>query len=195
METAGLDFVAAFFVAFALIFVAEMGDKSQLLSLWFATKYRVAVVMAGVACAVVVLQLVAVVVGVVFDTILPERVFLTLAGIAFFVFAAWSLRPEEDDDVEETVDVRRLGAFGIVFLSFLVSELGDKTQLATVTLAGDRDPIGVWAGSTLGMIGSNALAVFVGAKAGKRLPRRAISYGAAVLFAIFGAITLWSAWS
>jgi Ca2+/H+ antiporter, TMEM165/GDT1 family len=190
-----LDFVTAFFVAFALIFVAEMGDKSQLLSLWFATKYRVAVVMAGVACAVVVLQLVAVVVGVVFDTILPERVFLTLAGISFFVFAAWSLRPEEDDDVEETVDVRRFGTFGIVFLSFLASELGDKTQLATVTLAGDRNPFGVWAGSTLGMIGSNALAVLVGAKAGKRLPRRAISYGAAVLFAIFGAVTLWSAWT
>lgn len=189
-----MDFLTALVIAFGLIFVAEMGDKSQLLSLWFATKYRVAVVMAGVACAVVVLQLVAVIVGVVFDTILPERAFLTLAGIAFFVFAAWSLRPEEDD-VEEAVDIRRFGAFGIVFLSFLVSELGDKTQLATVTLAGDRDPIGVWAGSTLGMIASNALAVFVGARAGKRLPRRAISYGAAALFAIFGAITLWSAWA
>lgn len=190
-----MEFLSAFLVAFALIFVAEMGDKSQLLSLWFATKYRVATVLAGVACAVVVLQLVAVVVGVVFDTILPDRVFLTLAGIAFFVFAAWSLRPEDDEEVEDAVSVRRFGAFGIVFLSFLVSELGDKTQLATVTLAGDRNPFGVWAGSTLGMVGSNSLAIFIGAKAGKRLPRRALSYGAAVLFAIFGAITLWSAWS
>lgn len=189
-----MEFLSAFLVAFALIFVAEMGDKSQLLSLWFATKYRVLTVLAGVTCAVVILQLVAVVVGVVFNTVLPDQVFLTLAGIAFFVFAAWSLRPEDDDEVEDTVNVRRFGAFGIVFLSFLVSELGDKTQLATVTLAGDRNPFGVWAGSTLGMVGSNSIAIFIGAKAGKRLPRRAISYGAALLFAVFGAVTLWSAW-
>lgn len=189
-----METLSGFAVAFGLIFAAEMGDKSQLLSLWFATRYRLAVVLAGVAVAVVVLQALAVVVGVLFEAMLPERVFLTLAGIAFFVFAAWSLRVEDEEELEERVHPGVLGALGIVAGSFLVSEMGDKTQLATVTLAGSRDAIGVWVGSTLAMISANGLAVVAGRIAGARLPRTWIARGAAVLFAVFGAITLWQAW-
>jgi Ca2+/H+ antiporter, TMEM165/GDT1 family len=189
-----VDLLTAFAVATGLIFVAELGDKSQLLSLWFATRYRVWTVLAGVATATLLLQGIAVVVGAVFGAVIPQRTFLTIAAFAFFAFAAWSLRREDDEEEEEVRSFPVLGAFGIVTVSLVVSEMGDKTQLATITLAGSRDPLGVWLGASLGMFAANAIAVAIGKIAGKRLPQRAISIGAAILFALFGAVTLWEAW-
>lgn len=190
-----MEVLGAFFVAAGLIFVAELGDKSQLLSLWFATRYSIWTVLGGVAAAAIVLQGIAVIAGALFGTVLPERVFLTIAAIAFFVFAAWSLRYEEEEEEHETRSMPVFGAFGIVTVSFLVAEMGDKTQLATITLAGSRDAIGVWLGASVGMFASNAIAVVIGRFAGKRLPQRAIAVGAAILFFVFGVLALWEAWA
>ena len=189
-----MEVLASFGVAAGVVFVAELGDKSQLLSLWFATRYRVWTVVAGVVAATAVLMGVAVLLGAVFGTVLPERLFLTIAAFAFFAFAAWSLRRDDDDDDGEVRTMPVLGAFGVVTLSFIVSEMGDKTQLATITLAGSRDPAGVWLGATTGMVSANVIAIVLGKVAGKRLPQRAISVGAAVLFVGFGLFTLWEAW-
>ena len=190
-----MEFLIAFAVAFGLIFIAELGDKSQLVALWFATRYRAIVVIAGVTVATLIVHLGSVAIGVAFEEILPERVFLTIVGLSFFVFAAWSIR---GDSIDEEGGVARkspfLGAFGIVTFSFFLSELGDKTQLATISLAGDRDPAGVWLGSTAGMVAADALAIWVGKALGTRLPQRAIGIGAAVLFVVFGLFTLWQAW-
>lgn len=184
--------MSAFFLSTALIFVAELGDKSQLVALWFATRYRWWLVLAGVSAATLVVHLGSVAIGRAFDEILPENVILVIVGLSFFFFAAWSLRGDEID--EKSGPERAMpwfGAFGVVTISFFVSELGDKTQLATVSLAGrDANIVGVWLGSTFGMVLADALAIAVGILAGKRLPQRAISYVAAALFVVFGMIAI-----
>ena len=184
--------MSAFFLSAALIFVAELGDKSQLVALWFATRHRWWLVLAGVLAATLVVHLGSVALGRTFDELLPERALLTIIGLSFFVFAAWSVRGDRLDDSDRAARaVPLFGAFGVVAASFFVSELGDKTQLATVSLAGNSDAfIGVWLGSTAGMVLADALAIAVGIAAGKRLPHRAIGLGAACLFVVFGVLAL-----
>lgn len=186
--------MSAFLLSTALIFVAELGDKSQLVALWFSTRYRWWLVLAGVTAATLAVHLGSVAIGRVFDQILPERLLLVAIGLSFFAFAAWSLR----GDTLDTSDTERqrgrfsaLGGFGVVTVSFFLSELGDKTQLATVSLASDQPSVvGVWLGSTLGMVLADAAAIAAGIIAGKRLPQRAIAIGAAALFVIFGVASL-----
>jgi putative Ca2+/H+ antiporter (TMEM165/GDT1 family) len=195
LEKVCVEFVSALLVSFVLIFAAELGDKSQLVALWFSTRYRALVVIAGVTAATLVVHLGSVAIGVAFEELLPERAFLTIVALSFFVFAAWGIRGDRlDDDDAVARKAPLFGAFGIVTISFFVSELGDKTQLATISLAGDRDAAGVWLGSTAGMVAADALAIFAGRALGKRLPQRTIAYGAAVLFAAAGLFTLWQAW-
>jgi putative Ca2+/H+ antiporter (TMEM165/GDT1 family) len=113
-------------------------------------------------------------------------------GLSFFGFALWSLRGDTLGDNEPSRDVPVFGAFGVVAGSFFLSELGDKTQLATVTLAGDRpEAVAVWLGSTAGMVVADAAAIAVGIIAGGRLPQRVIAVGAAVMFVAFGVVALW----
>ncbi len=186
--------MSAFILSLALIFVAELGDKSQLVALWFSTRYRWWLVLAGVSAATLVVHLGSVAIGRAFDQLLPEQVVLIAVGLSFVAFALWSLRGDTMDDKETERQSGRfaaLGGFGVVTISFFLSELGDKTQLATVSLAGNQaSVVGVWLGSTLGMVLADGLAIAVGMTAGKRLPERAIAVGAAVLFLIFGAVSL-----
>lgn len=187
--------MSAFALSTALIFLAELGDKSQLVALWFATRHRWWLVLAGVTIATLVVHLGSVAIGRAFDEIIPERALYVAVGLSFFVFAAWSIRGDSLD--EESGPERRLpvfGALGIVTVSFFLSELGDKTQLATVSLAGNHDSVtGVWLGSTLGMVAADAVAIGAGLAAGKRLPQRTIGYVSAALFIAFGVYTLYLA--
>ncbi|WP_322795452.1 TMEM165/GDT1 family protein [Tepidiforma sp.] len=188
--------MSAFFVSTVLIFFAELGDKSQLVALWFATRYRWWIVLAGVSAATLVVHLGSVAIGVAFDELLPERVLLTLVGLSFFAFAAWSLRGDtlEEEPGEPRLGAR-FGALGVVSAAFFLSELGDKTMLATVSLAGrEANTVGVWLGSTLGMVLADAVAIAAGVIAGKRLPQRVLAVVAALLFVAFGAAALWAAW-
>ena len=187
--------MSAFFLSAALIFVAELGDKSQLVALWFATRHRWWLVLAGVSVATLVVHLGSVALGRTFDGLLPERILLTIVGLSFFLFAAWSVRGDRLDDTDRAVRAARavplFGAFGVVTVAFFVAELGDKTQLATVSLAANSPQVvGVWLGSTAGMVLADALAIGAGILAGTRLPRRAIGIGAAALFVVFGLLTL-----
>ncbi len=189
--------MSAFVLSFFVIFVAELGDKSQLVALWFATRYRWWLVIAGVTAATLVVHLGSVAIGRAFGELLPEDVVLTVVALSFFFFAWWSLRGDTISD-EDTARqrMRVLGAFGIVASSFFFSELGDKTQLATVTLAGDRPEIWmVWLGSTAGMVVADGMAIGVGRIAGTRLPQRSIAVGAALLFVVFGVLALVRAWA
>ena len=184
--------MSAFLLSTALIFVAELGDKSQLVALWFATRYRWWVVLAGVTAATLVVHLASVAAGRALDGVLPDAAVRIAVGLSFLGFAWWSLRGDtmDEDDTRERAP-RLFGVFGVVALAFFLSELGDKTQLATVSIA-SRDPsfVGVWLGSTVGMVLADALAVGVGIVAGKRLPERRLGQAAAVLFAIFGVVTI-----
>ena len=186
--------MSAFLISTVLIFVAELGDKSQLVALWFSTRYRWWLVLTGVTAATLVVHLGSVAIGRAFDQLLPDRIVLALVGVSFIAFGLWSLRGDTMDEMaaeRHTGRFAAFGAFGIVTVSFFLSELGDKTQLATVSLAGNQSSfVGVWLGSTLGMVLADAVAIAVGTLAGKRLPSRLIAVGAALLFFLFGALSL-----
>jgi len=182
---------AALLLSFAVIFVAELGDKSQLMAMTFALRHRWWVVLAGITVATTAVHLISVAVGHYLGAALPTHLLSLLAGVAFVLFGLWTLRGDSLSDDEATRAQRSSApAFFAVTSAFLLAELGDKTMLATVTLAADHDWVGVWIGSTLGMVAADALAIVVGAVAGKHLPERAIQLVAAGLFLFFGTYLL-----
>ncbi|RJQ09616.1 MAG: TMEM165/GDT1 family protein [Dehalococcoidia bacterium] len=186
--------MSAFLLSTLVIFVAELGDKSQLVALWFATRYRWWTVIAGVAAATLVVHLGSVAAGRALDDVLPETVLRVIVGLSFLGFAWWSIRGDSLDEDDQRVRFGWAGAFGVVTLSFFLSELGDKTQLATVSLASREESfVGVWLGSTSGMVAADAIAVAIGLVAGKRMPQRTVGLVAAVLFVFFGVVTITSA--
>jgi Ca2+/H+ antiporter, TMEM165/GDT1 family len=175
----------------AVIFVAELGDKSQLMALAFAARYRAATVLAGITAATLVVHLASVAIGGVLDAALPTRPINILAGLAFLAFAAWTLRGDRlTDDDEARAARRRRSAFMAVAVTFFLAELGDKTMLATVTLAAREPWLATWIGSTVGMVAADALAIVAGRVLGKRLPERAVRIGAAASFVAFGLLLL-----
>ncbi|MCI4674217.1 TMEM165/GDT1 family protein [Candidatus Mycolicibacterium alkanivorans] len=183
--------LAALFLSFAVIFVAELGDKSQLMAMTFALRYRWWVVLGGISVATTAVHLISVAVGHYLGAALPTHLLGLLAGVAFVLFGLWTLRGDRLSDDEATRAERTTApAFFAVSSAFLLAELGDKTMLATITLAAGNDWVGVWIGSTLGMVAADALAILVGAVAGKHLPERVIQLVAAALFLLFGAYML-----
>ena len=181
----------AFLLSFAVIFVAELGDKSQLMALAFATRYRAIDVLVGISIATLIVHLGSVLLGSVVATALPTRAIAIVAGLAFFVFAAWTLRGDALDDEEAAKASRTTGSIIVaVGTAFFLAELGDKTMLATITLATREEVVGTWLGSTAGMVAADVIAIAVGRVLGSRLPERAIRYGAAAAFTIFGAILI-----
>jgi putative Ca2+/H+ antiporter (TMEM165/GDT1 family) len=181
----------AFFLSFALVFIAELGDKSQLVALWFATQYRWWLVLLGVTVATLVVHLASTAVGAAAADVLPEALILAIVGVSFYGFAIWGLLGDTFEERQARPEATAWRALGVVTVAFFLSELGDKTQLATVSLGGREDSfLGVWLGSTAGMVAADALAIGVGVIAGKRLPERLIARLAAALFFVFGTVSL-----
>ncbi len=176
-----------------MIFVAEMGDKSQLMALTFATRYPPLTVLAGIFVATLAVHAVSVLIGHSLAEVVPLNVITVVSALSFFAFAVWTLRGDRLDESEEAKAARVKGSAVIaVGVAFFLAELGDKTMLATVALSTRDEAVGTWLGSTVGMVLADALAIIVGRILGKRLPEKAIRYGSAATFAIFGAILLWS---
>ncbi|WP_309237112.1 TMEM165/GDT1 family protein [Actinomadura sp. BRA 177] len=187
--------MSAFLISLAVIFVAELGDKSQLMAMTFATRFRALHVLAGITAATAIVHLASVALGAALGAALPTGPISILAGIAFLGFALWTLRGDElDDDERDKARKAKGSAILAVGGAFFLAELGDKTMLATITLAADHGGLlaltGVWAGSTIGMVAADALAIVVGQMLGRKLPERVIKYGAAAGFAVFGVILL-----
>ena len=181
----------AFLLSFGIIFIAELGDKSQLMAMTFATRYRALTILLAITVATALVHLLSVMVGAAVGAALPTNAISVVAGIAFVGFAAWTLRGDTLDDD----DVRRAGrrnrsVFLTVGLAFFLAELGDKTMLATVTLAADNGLVGTWLGSTLGMVAADGLAILVGQQLGARLPEKTVRIGAAIIFLIFGLVLI-----
>ena len=181
----------AVLLSFGVIFVAELGDKSQLMALAFAARYKAIHVLIGITAASALLFGISVVIGRLVAVSLPTRAINIVAGLAFLAFAAWTIRGVWTDDDEEDLG-QQPSRFPIisVALAIFLAELGDKTMLATVTLATTEDWLGTWIGSTLGMVVADAIAIVVGKHLGTRLPERAIKIGAALLFVAFGILLL-----
>lgn len=179
--------LAAFGISFAVIFVAELGDKSQLMAMTFATRYRLLPVLAGITAATAVVHAVSVGIGYGLGVALPTGPIALVAGVAFIAFGLWTLRGDSLTEEEKTKAQRSTAtAFWTVAGAFFLAELGDKTMLATVTLATQYGWFGTWLGSTVGMIVADALAILLGRLLGRHLPEKVIKYGAATLFAAFG---------
>jgi len=178
-----------FWLSLALVFLAELGDKTQLVALMFATRFKAGIVLAGVLVATLLVHAFSVALGGITGRLLPHGWILLLSGLAFIAFAIWTWRGDRLDD--EGQKVRRLTSpFLIVLVTFFLAELGDKTMLCTVTLASQYPPVPVWLGSTLGMVISDALAIWVGQAMGKRLPEKAVKMGAAAIFLVFGLFSI-----
>ena len=139
-------------VSSAAIFVAELGDKSQLMAMTFATRFRAWQVLVGITLATALVHLASVALGFGVGELLPTDWIGLVAGIAFFGFAAWTLRGDHLTEDEQNKAARTArSAVVAVSAAFFLAELGDKTMLATVTLATQHDWLGTWIGSTVGI--------------------------------------------
>jgi Ca2+/H+ antiporter, TMEM165/GDT1 family len=178
-----------FILSFGVILVAELGDKSQLMALAFATRYRALTVLVAVTIATLIVHAGSVLLGSAVALALPRGLINVVAGIAFFAFAAWTLRGDALGERDRN-RADREGGWAILTIgtAFFLAELGDKTMLATITLATTNEPIATWLGSTAGMVAADAIAIGIGALLGTRLPERAIRWFAASLFVIFGVV-------
>ncbi|SCG68241.1 TMEM165/GDT1 family protein [Micromonospora inositola] len=180
-------FLVALVISFGVIFVAELGDKSQLMALTFATRFKPVPVLIGITVATAIVHLASVAIGYGLNAALPTGWISLIAGLAFLGFGAWTLRGDKLTEQEKRkAEKTSKSAIVAVGVAFFLAELGDKTMLATITLATKYGWFGTWLGSTLGMVAADALAILVGRLLGRHLPERAIRYGAAVLFAISG---------
>lgn len=180
----------ALLLSFGIIFVAELGDKSQLMALALAARYRPWPILVGITVATAAIHAVSVVAGGLIGAALPTKAINVVAGIAFLGFAAWTFRGDKLRDDVSRVARSTSSAVLAATGAFLLAELGDKTMLATVTLATTESLVGTWIGSTLGMVAADALAIVVGAQIGKRLPERAIRIGAGASFVVFGLLLI-----
>jgi len=181
----------AFLLSFGIIFVAELGDKSQLMAMTFAARYRAITILIAITLATALVHLVSVLFGAAVGVTMPTDLISVIAGVAFLGFAAWTLRGDklDDDDTARAAQSNR-SVLWTVGLAFFLAELGDKTMLATITLATNNGLVGTWLGSTLGMVAADALAILVGQQLGARLPERTVKIGAAVIFVVFGVILI-----
>ena len=175
--------IAALLLGFGVIFVAELGDKSQLMALTYALRYRWWVVLGAILAATTLVHALSVFFGHFLGMSIPSHLMSIAGGLAMLAFALWTLRGDELSDGESAKAARVGGSvFLAVMSAFMLAELGDKTMFATITLATDNDWLGIWIGSTLGMVAADAVAIAVGRVLGKHLPERAVALFAAALF-------------
>jgi putative Ca2+/H+ antiporter (TMEM165/GDT1 family) len=180
-------------------FLAEFGDKSQLLVAGLAARLGRRVALLGVLLGILVVQLLAVLVGSLAGALLPARPIGVVSGVLFVLIGLWLWRETlGEDDGEEEVPTTGLrgrlatatgrSAVLAVAVTFVVGEMGDKTQIATVALATQQDPVATFVGASLGVFAANAVAVEVGARLARVLPERVVLRGSAVLFVVVGVV-------
>jgi len=184
--------LTAALISLGVVFVAELGDKSQLMSMTYALRHHWWVVLSGVAVAAFLVHGLAVMVGHFLGMTLPQRPIAFAAAISFFVFAVWTWRERKDRGAAPAAPEHRFVLLAVVS-SYVLAELGDKTMLATVALASDHNWAGVWIGATVAMVLADGLAIAAGALLHRRLPERLLHGLASVLFVLFGLWLLFDA--
>lgn len=181
----------ALLTSLGMVAIAEMGDKTQLLSFVLAARFRGQhwIIVAGIFAATLFNHLLAALLGDwVASTVDPQLLGWVL-GLSFLAFAVWAIIPDKLDDAEQKAG--KYGAFVTTLILFFLAEMGDKTQFATVALGAKFANLGmVTMGTTLGMMVANVPAVLLGEKLCERIPLSKIRFVAAALFAIFGVLIL-----
>ncbi|MEI8286111.1 MAG: TMEM165/GDT1 family protein [Actinomycetes bacterium] len=181
--------INAFLLSFGVIFAAELGDKSQLMALSFATRFKVWPLVTAITLATGLVHLFSVAIGGLIGNAMPTKAINIVSAVVFLFFAAWTLRGDElSDEDEESTHLSSRHVVLSVGTVFFLSELGDKTMLATITLATDNGLVGTWLGSTVGMVVADAMAIVVGKALGDRLPEKAIRFGSSIAFLIFAIV-------
>jgi len=180
----------AFLVSTALVALGEIGDKTQLLALVLAARFRRPLpIIFGILVATLANHALAGFVGNLVRAALPPDLLRWLVALSFFAVAAWALKPDTLD--EEPPPATRWGVFGVTVVAFFLAEMGDKTQVATVVLAAKYPSLlQVVLGTTLGMLIANVPVVLIGKAASKRIPFKAVRIAAAILFAGLGIYAL-----
>ena len=178
--------VETFLIATGAVALAEIGDKTQLLALLLAARFRSFWPLAwGILIATVLNHALAAWLGSLVSTWLPASTLRWLVGLSFLAVAVWTLKPDTVDD--DAAPGSRFGAFLTTTLAFFLAEIGDKTQVATVVLAAQYSPLSaVILGTTAGMLLANLPVVALGAKFADRLPLRQARWIAALVFALLG---------
>jgi putative Ca2+/H+ antiporter (TMEM165/GDT1 family) len=182
----------AFLISTGIVTLAEMGDKTQLLSLILAARFRRPwPIAAGILVATLANHALAGALGTWVTALLGPDVLRWVLGGSFIAMAAWMLIPDQIDDDGETGKGARLGVFGTTLVAFFLAEMGDKTQIATVMLAAQYQAY-VWvvAGTTLGMMLANVPVVWLGNKLTRRIPLRLVHVVSAAIFLVLGVLAL-----
>ncbi len=180
----------AFLISTGVVALGEMGDKTQLLAMLLAVKFRKPVpIILGILVATLLNHATAGLVGNWIASALGPNVLRWVIGVSFLAMAGWMLIPDKIDEDESTP--QRFGVFGTTLIAFFLAEMGDKTQIATVALAARyQDLVSVVAGTTLGMLLADVPAVFVGDRLAKKVPMKLVHGIAAAIFAVLGIATL-----
>jgi putative Ca2+/H+ antiporter (TMEM165/GDT1 family) len=181
--------VEAFAVSAAIVALAEMGDKTQLLSFVLAAKLKRPVpILLGILVATLANHLLAGAVGAFLASLVAPSTLRLVVAASFVAFGLWALKPDELDSQESQ---QRGGVFVATLVAFFLVEMGDKTQLATVALAARyQSLLSVVSGTTLGMLAANAPAVYLGEALARRVDMRYMRWAAAALFVLLGLLTL-----
>jgi putative Ca2+/H+ antiporter (TMEM165/GDT1 family) len=181
---------AAFVASLVFVVLAEMGDKTQLLAMSFATRFNPYKVLLAVFIATIANHALAVVAGQFLTTIVPIDIISLAASLSFIGFGLWTIRGDQLKD--EAKKASRFGAVATVAIAFFIAEFGDKTQLATVSLAAEyQNPISVLMGTTIGMLVADGIGIVVGVVLCRRIPQRKIKWFSAIIFVLFGLVGIY----
>jgi len=176
--------MTAFLASLGFVVLAEMGDKTQLLAMAFATRYKASTVMWGVFAATVLNHFLAVLAGNYLTNLVPLHYVQIAAAASFILFGLWTIRGDELEGEDKRY---HFSPFWTVAVAFFFAEMGDKTQLATVALAAKyQSVLPVLVGTTAGMLIADAIGIGIGIVMGKKIPERAVKWGAALIFIGFG---------
>jgi len=190
-----VSFLEAFLVSLGAVAIAEIGDKTQLLALILAVRFRAPLsVIAGIFVATVANHALAAWAGTLVAAWLTPQLLAWVLGLSFLAMGLWALVPDEPPSGDEAVS--RFGPFLATVVAFFLVEMGDKTQLATVALGARYETLTLVAlGTTLGMMVANVPVVLFGEAAAKRVPAAAMRFAAAALFIVLGLVALGSAYA
>ena len=182
----------SFLVSTSVVALAEIGDKTQLLSLVLAARYRKPIPIAlGVLVATIVNHAGAGGIGTLLSSVLNPTILNWAIVASFVLMAGWILIPDKLDEGEITMPKKAMGVFGTTVFTFFLAEMGDKTQVVTIALAARyHDFFSVVGGTTLGMMLANVPVIYLGSRFSNKLPIKAVHVIASIIFVVLGGMAL-----